>query len=367
MASRGTNIAEAFSNKVLIETYEKSLINELINRDYEGEINDKGSKVNILNFDRVAEQTYTGANLTATDLTENESELVIDQYKSFYHKEKTLDNWLSYIKDPHPTIVEQTGKERAKNMDEFVLALYGDVGAGNRVGTDYTTGTVTINSAGTVTGAGTTFTSAMVGLGFKADGHSKWYRVASYSGGTSITIEDDLDDVSSTYSGGAISGGSSYTIEATSAVSITTSNLLQKVGDLKTKLDGVEQYGLNGDTTNERFLIVPPEFMNTVTRASGVALHVDEVYKNLVGRGYIGDLLGFRLHQTTRLSGDNSSGYYMIGGTKGWMTFADKMLEVGMEDLIGNFGKAYKDLFVYGAKVADPRRHFAGYIHATFA
>jgi hypothetical protein len=369
MSARATTIAEGFSQKVLREMYENSLTDVVVNRDYEGEINGVGSVLNILNFDRVAEKTYSGSDLTADSLTENNAVLTIDQYKSFYWKEKTLDNWLSYIKDPHPTIVEQVAKERNKNMDEYILGLYADAGAGNRVGTDYTTGTVEIDSSGNVTGSGTTFTSGMVGKGFKASGHTQWYRVKTFTNTTTIVIEDDLDDVSSTYSGGAISALSTYTIEAVSAVSITTTNLLEKVGDLREKLDSAENLGgLNIAPDADRFLIVPPEFMNTVTRASGVALHVDPVYNDLVQRGYIGSLLGFKLFQSTRLTGDNSSGYHMIGGHPGWLTFAEKQLEATIEeDLIGNFGSAYKDLFVYGAKVADSRRHFAGEIFATFA
>jgi hypothetical protein len=353
---------------MLKEIYETSLTDAIVNRDYEGEINQVGSKLNMLNFDRISEKTYSGADLTADSVTENNAILTIDQFKSFYWKEKTLDNWKSYIKDPHPTIVSQVAEERNKNMDEFILGLYADVGAGNRVGTDYTTGTVEVDSSGNVTGAGTTFTSGMVGLGFKASGHTEWYRVATYSGAGTITIEDDLDDVASTYSGGAISALSTYTIEAVSAIAITTSNLLQQVGELRERLDSVENLGAKNKSPEEgRFLIVPPEFMNTITRASGVALHVPEVYSDLVRRGYIGDLLGFKLFQSTRLSGNNTTGYYMIGGHPGWMTFAEKSLDARMEeDLIGNFGVAYKDLFVYGAKVADGRRHFAGYILATF-
>jgi hypothetical protein len=369
MATRATTLAQAFSNRLLKEMYENSLTDAIVNRDYQGEVNAVGSKINILNFDRISEKTYSGANLSVDDLTENNAILTIDQYKSFYWREKTLDNWLSYIKDPHSTVVTQKAQERNKNMDEFVLGLYADVGAGNRVGTDYTTGTVTVDSAGNVTGAGTTFTAGMVGLGFKADGHTKWYRIASRAGNTSIVIEDDLDDVATTYSGGAISGGSSYTIEASSAVSITTSNLLQQLGNLRQRLDSVENLGgLNKAPDNDRFIVVPPEFMNTVTRASGVALHVPEVYTDLVKKGYVGQLLGFNIFQSTRLSGDNSTGYYMIGGHSGWMTFAEKLLHADIEeDLIANFGSAYKDLFVYGAKVADSRRHFAGYVFGTFA
>ena len=363
-----TKLAEGFSQKLLKEMYDKSLLDSIVNRDYEGEINDVGSKLNILNFARISEKTYDGSDLSVDSLYENNCQLEIDQYKSFYWREKTLDRWLSYIKNPHPTVVKQKADERNKNMDEFAFALYGDVGAGNRVGTDYTTGTVTIDSSGNVTGSGTTFTSAMVGKGFKADGHSVWYRVASYAGATSIVIEDDLDDVSTTYSGGAISGGSTYTVEAATVLSITTTNLLQKVSDLKRKLDIAERYSKSSVPDTDRWLLVPPEFESVLVRASGVSLHVPEVYTELVKKGFITTLQGFKVFKTNRLSGDNTDGFHVLAGHPAWMTFAEKLLQADMEeDLIGNFGTAYKDLFVYGAKVPDTRRHFAAEGFWTFS
>lgn len=368
MSAYGTKLAEGFSKKILVEIYDRNLLDVVTNRDYEGEINAVGSKLNILNFDRISEKTYTGANLgSPDDLTENNTQLVINQYKSFYWRELTLDRWKSYIKEPKPTVVTQTANERRKNMDEFALGLYGDVGAGNRVGTDYTTGTVTIDAAGSVTGDGTTFTAAMVGKGFKADGHDAWYRVATYTSATAITIEDDLDDVDSTYSGGAIGAGASYIIEAATAISITTSNLLQQVSKLKRKLDEAEEWGFSSVPEEDRFLIVPPAFEEILPRATGVALHVPDAYQELVKKGMITMLQGFKVFKSNRLTGNNTDGYHILAGHPAWLTFADKMLEVGMEDLIGNFGFAYKDLFVYGGKVADARRHFAAELFATFA
>lgn len=367
-SARATTLAQGFSNKLLKEMYDKSLTDFIVNRDYQGEINQVGSKMNILNLDRISEKTYSGSNLTADSLLENNAVLTIDQLKSFYWKELTLDNWKSYIKNPHSTVVAQKADERNKNMDTYVLGLYGDVGAGNRVGTDYTTGTVEIDSSGNVTGSGTTFTSAMVGKGFKATGHTQWYRVKTYTNATTIVIEDDLDDVASTYSGGAISAGATYTIEAVSAIAITISNLLEKVADLKQKLDEAEKYGNNAVPDTDRWMIVPPEFENTMVRASGVALHVPEVYSDLVKKGMITELLGFKIFRSNRLTGDNTNGYHILAGHKNWVTFAEKLLEADIEeDLIGNFGSAYKDLFVYGAKVADSRRHMCAELLATFS
>lgn len=369
MSARAATIAQGFSQKVMKAVYDKNILGQITNRDYEGEINAIGSKLNILDFDKVTEKTYADAALTADSLTENNGALTIDQYKSFYWKEKALANWLSYIKNPHPTIVDQVASERSRNMDLFVLGKYGSVGAGNRVGTDVTAGTVTVDvTTGVVTGAGTTFTAGMVGRGFKATGHTKWYRVKTFTNTTSMVIEDDLDDIASAYTGGAIAGGASYTVEANTAVSITTTNLVQQIAALKLKLDKAEANGYHAVPDEDRFLIVPPEFEDLIVRASGVVLHVPEVYSTLIQKGMIGMLLGFKLFRSNRLTGDNTNGYRVLAGHASWLTFAQKVLQARIEeDLIGDFGAAYKDLFVYGAKVKDARRHFAAEGYFTFA
>jgi len=371
MSARATTIAQGFSQKLLKEMYDRSLTDVVVNRDYEGEINGVGSKLNILNFDRISQKNYTGADLGSPDsLTENNATLTIDQYKSFYWKEKTLDNWLSYIKNPHPTVIAQKADERNKNMDQFVFGLYADVGAGNRVGTDvYDATTITIDlttGAFTIAG-GTPATSAWVGRGIKAVGHTKWYRVKTVTNTTTGFIEDDEDDIATHYSGAAIAG-QLYRVEATTAVSVTTANLLNKVALLKQKLDLAESYGYNSVPDSGRYMIVPPEFETTLIQATGIALHIESVYAELVKKGYIGTLQGFNIFKSNRLTGDNTSGYRVLAGHPLWCTFAEKLLAADIEeDLVQNFGSAYKDLFVYGAKVADPRRHFAAEGFWTFA
>lgn len=368
MSAYGTKIAEGFSSKVMEFMYDRNLLDSIVNRNYEGEINSIGSKLNILDFSKLSEKTYADTALSADSLSENNGQLTIDQYKSFYWKEKTLAKWLSYIKNPHPYIVTQVANERSKNMDTYALGLYADVGAGNRVGTDETTGTVTVDAVtGVVTGAGTTFTSAMVGKGFKASGHTTWYRVKSFSSTTSIVIEDDLDDTTSAYTGGAIAALATFTVEAATKITITSANILAKVAALRQKLDLAEKNGYSSVPDEDRFLVVPPEFFTVLTQGTGVALHVDEAYQDLVKKGYMGELQSFKLFKSNRLTGDNTSGYHCIGGHKNWLTFAEKVLDARMEeDLIGDFGTAYKDLFVYGGKVKDIMRHQAVELFATF-
>lgn len=350
-----TKVAEAFSQKVLQEIYARSIFDQIVNRDYEGEINAVGSKVNILNFARLSEKTYSGANLTADDLTEVNAQLVIDQYKSFYFKERTLDRWLSFIKEPKGTVLEQTANERRKNIDLFVLGKFAKVAAGNRDGTDYVTGTVTVDvTTGAVTGSGTTFTAAMVGRGFKAAGHTKWYRVKSYSSATAIVIENDSDDEVSAYDGGAIGSGAAYTIEAAAKFQVASTTILNHILTLKQKLDDQEV------PDEDRWLVVPPVIGRIILQGTGIVLSVPAYYQDLIARGFITELAGFKVFMSTRVAGDNTNGYRVLAGHPAWQTFADKQLNVGMEeDLIGNFGMAYKDLFVYGSKTADSRRKFA--------
>jgi len=361
-SARATTLAQGFSQKLLLEMYDKSLLDVIVNRDYEGEINGVGSVLNILNIARISEKTYTGANLTADDLYENNCVLTIDQWKSFYWKEKTIDNWQSYIKNPHATVVAQKADERNKNMDTYALGFYGDVAAGNRVGTDYTTGTVEITATtGAVVGSGTTFTEAMEGKGFKALGHTKWYRVKTFTDTTHITIEDDHDDTTSAYTGGAIVAGATYTIEAATVLTVANTTIGGYVGKLKLKLDKAEANGFSAVPDTGRVLIVPPEFEETVTNnATGIVLHVPESFTDFVKKGMITQLKGFDVYRSNRLTGNNTDGYHVLAIHKNWMTFAEKLLSAEIEeDLIGNFGSAYKDLFVYGAKVPDSRRHFA--------
>ena len=359
MSAYATKLAEAFSARLMEQIYARALFPFITNTDYKGEVQ-QGSKVNIPALARVAEKTYNGSNLTADDLSEIVATLTVDQAKSFYFKVKTIDEYKSFIKDPASKTIQQRANERKKNVDAFVLAFYPDVAAGQRVGTDYVTGTVAVAvTTGVVTGSGTTFTAAMVGRGFKAVGHTKWYRVLSYASATSITIEDDLDDVTSAYTGGAIGAGAAYVIEANTCVTITKDTILNNLLKLKTMLD-------NAEVPDEgRWLGVPPIIANLFPEGLNIALAVPAVYEELTKRGFITELVGFKIFSSPRVIGDNTTGYRCLAGVSDWLTFADNVLEAGIEeDLTGNFGSAFKDLYVYGAKVADERRKFAAELFA---
>lgn len=356
MAAYPTKLAEVFSTKVMQVYYANSVAEEITNQDYEGEVRDKTSILNIMTFGKILSHTYTGANMTVDDLTESSGQLVTDQAKDFYFRIKSYDKFRSYIKNPEGTILTQTANELKKVIDTYVLGFYTEVAAGNRIGTDYTAGTVTIDAAGNVTGAGTTFTAAMLGKGFKAAGQSAWYRIKTYTSATAIVIEDDLDDVTSAYTGGAIGGGSTYVIQANTAVQLTASTIFDQLNQLQVLMDNQEI------PSEDRWVVVPPAVGALIKSSpnfnpSGVPAAYNKFTENGLANGRLGGYLsGFEVFQSPRVVGDSVNGWHILAGHKSAITFAMGLTETGMEDLIGNFGKAYKSLFVYGAKVVDERR-----------
>lgn len=64
----------------------------------------------------------------------------------------------------------------------------------NLVTADYTTGTVTVtNNSQTLTGSGTTFTTAMIGRWFATDNDRYWYRISGYTSATVLTLETSFE------------------------------------------------------------------------------------------------------------------------------------------------------------------------------
>ncbi len=351
-----------FSSKLLKQMYEASTSDKIVNREYEGEVKGEASIVKIPSLARLGWTDYSGS-VSYNDVNEIVATLTTDQKKYNAFKLKDVDKFESFIKEPKGSLMSQLVDEYNKMVDTFVFSFHGDVAAGQRVGTDYVTGTVAVaNTTGVVTGTGTTFTSSMVGKPFQAAGHSVYYRVKTYTSATSITIEDDKDDVTSAYTGGAITAGASYTIQAAAPIAITKTNFLAQILVLKQHLDKAAV------PMSQRWLALPSEGETVLLQADGVKISVPEVYQDLVKAGFLTELVGFKIYRSNQIAGDNTNGYHALGGHPMWLTFADGMAE-GPETLRleSDFATAYRELRVYGAKVADERRKFAAELFATFS
>jgi len=354
MSTYPTKLMEAFAARALKIFYARSITDAITNQDYEGQVKNKSSKLNVLTFSKITSHNYTGADMSVDSLTESNSQLVTDQAKYFYFEIKDYDTFRSYIKSPDATILDQVANELRKVVDTHVLALNADVGAGNRDGTDYTTGTVTVTTGtGQVDGDGTTFVTGMVGKGFKATGHSSWYKVKSFASTVSMIIEDDSDDETSAYTGGAIGAGATYTVQANTALTVTKDTIFARCNELGMVLTNSEI------PMESRWLVVPARIANLVRQAPEYISAGTESGRENVMNGILSKkFCGFDLYEVSddRINGDNTDGYNCLGGHKSAITHAMGLTEQGIEDLIGNFGKAYKSLYVYGSKVPDERR-----------
>jgi hypothetical protein len=352
----GTKLAEGFAQKVISLFFDTSISTLITNQDYEGEIKDKLSKLNILTFAAIDWVTYTGADLNVVSAVESVGVLTTDQLKGFYFKIPSLNKFYSWIKNPEGTLLDSTAKKLKELIDSFILGLYGDVGAGNRVGTDVTSGTitVTISTGAFVIAAATPVTSAWVGKGIKFNGVDTWYRVASTSSTTEGFIVDDLDDTGTgVYTGPAVSGGTTYTVEAVTKVQVAKTTIYGYITNLTEKLNVAKI------PMEDRWLVISPKIYTILKQATEIQPAVDAAYQDVVKKGYVGNVDGFKVLVSNQVTGNNTDGYQILAMHKSWCTFAMGYTESGIEDLTGNFGKAYKGLAIYGAKVVDERRKAA--------
>lgn len=353
MSAYGTKLAEGFSQKVISLFFEKSIAMDITNQDYEGEIKDKLSKLNILTFGAVDWVVYNGSDVEPVEPGESIGVLNTDQQRAYNFVIKSLSEFHSWIKNPEGTLVDSTAKKLKALIDTYILGLYGDVAAGNRVGTDVddaTTITITTGTGAFVVAGGTPVTSAWVGRGIKATGHSKWYRVKSVSSTTEGVIEDDLDDVDSAYTGGAIAGGTGYVVEAVTKVQVAKTTIYEYITKLSEKLDESEI------PDDDRWLVVPPKIYTLLRNAGELQPALDSAYQSVVKKGYVGDCAGFKVVKSNKVSGNNTDGFRVLAMHRSWCTFAMGWTESEIQPRIKNFGKSYLGLAIYGAKVVDERR-----------
>jgi hypothetical protein len=91
-------VPEIYSKKVQIALRKAAVAEAICNTDYMGEISAFGDTVNIIKEPQIAVADYTrGLAVTATDLTDQELVLTIDQAKSFSFKIDDLEKRFSHV------------------------------------------------------------------------------------------------------------------------------------------------------------------------------------------------------------------------------------------------------------------------------
>lgn len=347
---------EAFAKQILRNYIATSCAREVTNQVYEGELKRVGDTVHIPNI-QVGDWEQASGLLAEfanwNSLNEQPSTMTADQYYQLQFAVGDYARVVSWVKNPQGTALDDAGRKLKAKIDQSVFGLYGDCAAGNWVGTSYTTGTVAVAATtGVVTGTGTTFTSDMVGKPFKAAGMTKWYRIKTFTSATSITIEDDLDDVASAYTGGAIAAGATYEIQAATPLTVSSSNIWETLLKVKTIFDK------NNIPETDRRIVLPPEITNMFADAQQIdrARLSVEVMDRLKLKGYVGEYLGIKIYMSNNLTTDTSGNYFAIAAHKDWCTMGMALNESEVCRIEKGSGYGYKSLALWGRKVPDVRR-----------
>jgi hypothetical protein len=142
---------EVWSAMLLVEL-RKTLIYAqptIVNRDYEGEIAQRGDTVHISGIGNPTVTDYTnGSVLTYEDVSDAGTTLHIDQGKSWAQKLDDIDR-AQALGDPMVQVMQNSAYVLADKADQFVASMWTGVAAANQIGS---TGS-TVNTYTTVTDA----------------------------------------------------------------------------------------------------------------------------------------------------------------------------------------------------------------------
>lgn len=132
----GYFLPEVYSKKVLNFFRKSSVVEAITNTDYAGEISAFGDSVNIIKEPEITVHAYTrGANTAATDLTDHETQLVVDQANAFKFIVDDIESKMSHVnfKEVAASSAAYALKDK---FDQNVLAAMFTGSTTNVVGTD---------------------------------------------------------------------------------------------------------------------------------------------------------------------------------------------------------------------------------------
>lgn len=350
-----------YSLKLVELLYNETIYTKVTNTNYEGEIKKEGDRVRVRTLGKLTLSPYIKQmTLVSQDLSPTYEDLIVDQQYYFKFEVDDIDALQNDI-DTLSEYAETSKRDMQELLDTDILAyMRKNVHGDNAVGTAYATGTVAVAATtGVVTGSGTTFTAAMVGGYFKATGEDNFYLVTARASNTEITITD-LDGVG--YSGGAVAGGTAYTINAATAVAITKSNIYQYIVTLRTKL------GQKLTPKSGRFLIANSEFEGALLQAPEFIPAVGRAYDDVVKGAMIGRIGGFDVYCSELIDGDNTTGYWFLAGTRDFCAMALQIMKVNTVSSStdpNSFVDTCKGLLVWGRKVFEGNRGRGAVLRAT--
>lgn len=184
-----SNFGEQFAASVLSKTYQSAVYNGIVNREYEGEIQKPGDRVNILSFlNSILLSDYVvGTDMSSETIVDAEDSLVVEKRKYYNFSLDRLEDLFTYAGNIPEHLINDASEVLARSQDQYVLYKFGEeVKAGNWVGVDL----VVVGNGQTMASIVTTATGGTVTLN-----------------ATSNTYEGQVGSVENPRDGGTYHGG----------------------------------------------------------------------------------------------------------------------------------------------------------------
>lgn len=134
-----TNFGEQFANKVLGKTYQSSIFEGIVNRDYEGEVKKPGDRINILSFlNSIQLSDYAvGTDMSSETIVDNEDQLIVEKRKYYNFSLDKLEDLFTYGGDIPENLLNDASEVLSRGIDTYVLNKWGEEAkAGNWIGID---------------------------------------------------------------------------------------------------------------------------------------------------------------------------------------------------------------------------------------
>jgi len=341
-----------YSLKLVELLYNDTIYPQITNTKYEGSIKDSGDRVRVRTAGKISLSAYTkGMQLVKQELTPTYEDLIIDKQYYFSFGVDDIDKMQNDI-NAITEYASNTKNDISELIDTDILAyMPTQVNSANMLGTAYATGTIGITTGtGVVAGSGTTFVAGHIGGIFTYTGSTKSYLVTAVNSTTELVIKD-LDGVA--YTGGTVSGSTTYSIAGAVALSTAKATVYQRLVDLSTKLN--QSLAPRGD----RFFVANAAFEGVLRQAPEFIPAVESAYKGVVEKGLIGMIAGFKVISSELVAGNNTTGYWFVAGTKDFCSFALQIMKTSVvpsEADPDSFISTAKGLVVWGRKVFNSNR-----------
>lgn len=345
-----SNFGEQFASSVLKKTYANSVMQAIVNRDYEGEIKKPGDRVNILSFlNDVLFSDYTvGSDMASETIIDAEDVLIVEKRKYSNFSLDRLEDLFTYGSDIPGQLLENTAKVLERQVDEYVLGkaceaapqnwvgvnllVIGDTATQASLTTTATGGTIYIQGNFTAGNFGYVenpldgntymggFEAADVGKGIRLCSSrtfvSPWYKITSVTDSVQAAVTEwdgavsgsDFEEgytLRGTFGGNgrnfpkygagdaSLIGMTSlgWEFQAAIATAISSSSIYNQVTLLAEKLDEAEV----ADTG--RHLVVPPAIQTQLRQSSALQpTGIAELYLGTVVNGRVMRVGAFDVH-----------------------------------------------------------------------